>query len=212
MSAQPVPVHLYSKREQRGWYSYDWGNSAFSTTVVTLFLGPYLTSLAKAAAAAEGGSIHPLGIAVDPRAYWGYLISLSVVLQALMMPVIGALADYGRRKKELLALCAYTGASATEDWTRITVPASQCPRIRADFLERERALGEEYFAQEYNCEFIEDGRCLFSDADLQRLFKTDIKPIDLNRNDPAWNCVMKPVKSRFPGAPTEWPNIYARDE
>ena len=27
------------KREQWAWYSYDWGNSAFSTTVVTLFLG-----------------------------------------------------------------------------------------------------------------------------------------------------------------------------
>lgn len=106
----------------------------------------------------------------------------------------------------------YAGASATEDWTRITVPASQCPRIPADFLERERTLGEEYFAQEYNCEFIEDGRFLFSDTELQRLFKTDIKPIDVNRNDPAWSCVMKPVKSRFPGAPTEWPNIYARDE
>ena len=40
----------YSAREQRGWYVYDWANSAFYTTVVTLFLGPYLTSLAKNAA------------------------------------------------------------------------------------------------------------------------------------------------------------------
>jgi UMF1 family MFS transporter len=112
MSSTPVPVHRYSKHEQRGWYFYDWGNSAFSTTVVTLFLGPYLTSLAKTAAG-ESGSIHPLGIAIDPRAYWGYLVSLSVILQAVLMPIIGALADYGRRKKELLALCAYTGASAT---------------------------------------------------------------------------------------------------
>jgi hypothetical protein len=102
--------------------------------------------------------------------------------------------------------------SATENWTRVTVPASQCPRIPADFLERERLIGEEYFAQEYECQFVEDGRFLFSDADLQRLFKSDIQPIEVNRNDPAWNCVMKPVKSRFPGAPTEWPNIYARDE
>ena len=40
----------YSKREQRGWYMYDWANSTFQSTVVTLFLGPYLTALAKAAA------------------------------------------------------------------------------------------------------------------------------------------------------------------
>ena len=30
------------RRQQRAWYFYDWANSAFSTTVVTVFLGPYL--------------------------------------------------------------------------------------------------------------------------------------------------------------------------
>ena len=40
----------YSVREQRGWYMYDFANSAFSTTVVTLFMGPYLTAIAKSAA------------------------------------------------------------------------------------------------------------------------------------------------------------------
>src|SRR4051812_39818440 len=54
----------YSAREQRGWYMYDWANSAFASTVVTLFLGPYLTALAKAAAGADG-RVHPLGIPVD---------------------------------------------------------------------------------------------------------------------------------------------------
>jgi UMF1 family MFS transporter len=38
------------KREIFGWTMYDWANSAFSTTVATVFLGPYLTSLANAAA------------------------------------------------------------------------------------------------------------------------------------------------------------------
>ena len=37
----------YSVREQRGWYMYDFANSAFYTTVITLFLGPYLTAVAK---------------------------------------------------------------------------------------------------------------------------------------------------------------------
>ena len=48
------PALPYSKREQRGWYMYDWANSTFASTVVTLFLGPYLTALAKAAAGADG--------------------------------------------------------------------------------------------------------------------------------------------------------------
>ena len=44
------PALPYSKREQHGWYMYDWAHSVFHSTVITLFLGPYLTALAKAAA------------------------------------------------------------------------------------------------------------------------------------------------------------------
>ena len=101
----------YSVREQRGWYLYDWANSAFATTAVALFLGPYLTALAKAAADGAG-FVHPLGIHVDARSYWSYLVSLSVILQVLVLPIVGSIADYGRRKKECLAATAYLGAGA----------------------------------------------------------------------------------------------------
>jgi MFS transporter, UMF1 family len=102
----------YSRREQRGWYFYDWANSAFSTTVVTLFLGPYLTVLARAAAD-EAGFVYPLGIPVDARSWWSYLLSLSVILQVLVLPMVGAMADFSRRKTALLALFAYGGALPT---------------------------------------------------------------------------------------------------
>jgi UMF1 family MFS transporter len=91
---------------------YDFANSAFSSTVVTLFLGPYLTVLAKAAADANG-RVYPLGIPVDARSYWGYLIALSIVSKVFILPVIGAIADASPRKKQLLGLFAYTGAAAT---------------------------------------------------------------------------------------------------
>jgi MFS transporter, UMF1 family len=102
----------YTKREQRAWYFYDFANSAFSSTVVTLFLGPYLTSIARTAADARG-YIYPLGVPVDARSYWGYLISLSVITQVLFLPILGAIADYSPRKKHLFAACAYLGAFAT---------------------------------------------------------------------------------------------------
>ncbi len=106
-----VATAEYSVREQRGWYLYDWANSAFVTTGVALFLGPYLTVLAKAAADANG-LVHPLGISVDARSYWSYLVSLSVILQVLVLPVVGAAADYGHRKKQYLGAAAYVGAAA----------------------------------------------------------------------------------------------------
>src|SRR5204863_7482277 len=102
----------YSEREQRGWYLYDWANSPYFTSVLAVFLGPYLTSLAKAAADANG-YVHPFGIPVDARSLYPYLISISVAGQVIFLPVVGAIADYGHRKKELLALTAFLGSAAT---------------------------------------------------------------------------------------------------
>lgn len=99
-------------RERRAWYLYDWANSAYSSTVVTLFLGPYLTAVAKSAAD-PAGFLHPFGIPIDARSLWGYLVSLSVLSQVLVLPLVGAIADYGRRKREILGGLAYTGAVAT---------------------------------------------------------------------------------------------------
>ncbi|MFK0254881.1 MFS transporter [Streptomyces sp. NPDC090445] len=100
------------KREQQGWYFYDFAVSVYSASVVTLFLGPYLTSVAKAAADAEG-FVHPLGIPVRAGSYFAYAVSASVILAVLLMPMVGALADRTGRKKPLLAVAAYVGAAAT---------------------------------------------------------------------------------------------------
>jgi UMF1 family MFS transporter len=102
----------YSVREQRGWYMYDFANSAFSTTVVTVFMGPYLTAITKSAADVNG-YVHPLGIPVYAPSFYSYMVALSVILQVLVLPIVGAIADYGRRKREVLAATAYFGAAAT---------------------------------------------------------------------------------------------------
>nr|WP_312892745.1 MFS transporter [Allostreptomyces psammosilenae] len=99
-------------REQRGWYFYDWANSVFPTTVITVFLGPYLTSVAEAAAGADG-RVHPLGVPVAPGSFFAYAVSASVLLSVLVMPLTGALADRTGRRKRLMGVAAYTGAAAT---------------------------------------------------------------------------------------------------
>jgi MFS transporter, UMF1 family len=100
------------RREQQGWYFYDWANSVFSTSVLTVFLGPYLTEVAKSAADAEG-YVHPLGLDVRAGSYFAYAVSLSVLLSVLVMPLAGAIADHTGRKKPILGLFAYIGAGAT---------------------------------------------------------------------------------------------------
>jgi MFS transporter, UMF1 family len=104
--------HEYSRREQIGWYFYDWANSAFATTVVTVFLGPYLTAVTQNAADASG-FVYPLGIPILADSFFPYIVSLSVVLQVFFLPILGAIADYSRLKRQMLALFAYLGAFAT---------------------------------------------------------------------------------------------------
>ncbi|SER19446.1 MFS transporter, UMF1 family [Streptomyces sp. yr375] len=100
------------RREQRGWYFYDWACSVYSTSVLTVFLGPYLTSVAKNAADADG-YVHPLGIPVRAGSFFAYSVSLSVIVAVLVMPLVGAAADRSGRKKPLLGAAAYVGAAAT---------------------------------------------------------------------------------------------------
>ncbi|ADD42646.1 MFS transporter [Stackebrandtia nassauensis] len=99
-------------RERAGWYAYDWANSAFPTTVVTAFLGPYLTAIAKVGADGNG-DIDVYGLSISAKELWPYVTSLSVILQVVVMPVVGAIADRTSRKKRLLSIMAYTGAAST---------------------------------------------------------------------------------------------------
>ncbi|HLL68738.1 MAG TPA: MFS transporter [Micromonosporaceae bacterium] len=124
--APPAPGHpdpadgeLSTRRERVGWYFYDFANSAFPTTVVTVFLGPYLTSIAQRAAGCDSTEtcrdavIHPLGLSIAPGSLFPYAVSLSVFLTVFVLPLVGAIADRSSRKKELMALFAYVGAAAT---------------------------------------------------------------------------------------------------
>ena len=103
------------RREQRGWYWYDFANSAFVTTTATVLAGPYLTSVAKVAACgtSEGDCDVPLsilGIDVSAGALYFYAITVTTILSAFILPVVGAFADRSGTKKRLLALFAWAGS------------------------------------------------------------------------------------------------------
>jgi MFS-type transporter involved in bile tolerance (Atg22 family) len=100
------------RRERFGWYSYDWAMSVFNTSVTTVFLGPYLTAVAEDAVGPDG-RLPVLGLSIPPGSWFSYVLSLSVVLQVLVLPLTGAVADRTGRKREMLAAFAALGAVAT---------------------------------------------------------------------------------------------------
>ncbi|PBC75647.1 UMF1 family MFS transporter [Streptomyces sp. TLI_235] len=100
------------RRMQFGWYINDWANAAFSATVLTVFLGPYLTSVAKNAADAAG-DVHPLGLSIRAGSFFPYTVSFSVLVSVAVMLLTGTVADRTGRHKELMCGFAYVGAITT---------------------------------------------------------------------------------------------------
>lgn len=85
---------------EKKWILYDVANSAF-TMMVSTIIPIYFNQLSRQAGISE----------VDYLAYWGYTISLTTVLVALLGPVLGAAADRGRHKKSFFAVTIVLGAA-----------------------------------------------------------------------------------------------------
>jgi len=65
---------------------------------------------------------------------------------------------------------------SSEPWERFEVPASECPRISAAFLEEERRnLGEWWFRQEYLCEFLDAETQAFRREDVEKAFTSEVE-------------------------------------
>ncbi|MBZ5559965.1 MAG: MFS transporter [Acidobacteriia bacterium] len=102
------------RREIAGWLMYDWANSAFQTTVITVLAGPYLTALAQHDVGRNGivATLGPFG-SITALSLFPYCISASAFLQVLFLPVLGTMADYSSAKKRLMAGFCYGGVAAT---------------------------------------------------------------------------------------------------
>jgi len=69
-------------------------------------------------------------------------------------------------------------ANGGDRWERVSVPASECARIPASFLEEERAsMGDRWFRQEYCCEFVGEEGCLFDAELIRRAINYDLEPL-----------------------------------
>jgi hypothetical protein len=61
-------------------------------------------------------------------------------------------------------------------WQRVQIPASECPRISPAFLEEEkRSLGPWFYAQEYECSFMEAVTQAFATEQVEALFDEEVE-------------------------------------
>ena len=121
-SAVDSPVESRPTKDtahQKAWYWYDWANSAYVTTTLTVLMAPYLTVIAKKAAcptlasdAACHTNLNVIGIPVDPGSLVFYVLTISTILSAIVLIFIGALADRSPKPVRLFAGFAWAGAAA----------------------------------------------------------------------------------------------------
>lgn len=81
---------------------YDFGNSAFATTIMAAVLPVYYANVA--ASGLEEGLA---------TSYWGYSQSISVLIVAVLAPILGAISDFSASKKKFLQFFAYMGIIAS---------------------------------------------------------------------------------------------------
>jgi len=95
-------------REKWAWASYDFANSTFSTSVLSVIFSVYFV---RSIVPAEGALI--FGHRIPGESLWGYLVSLTMLIVLVAAPGLGARADRQGRKRAALVAWATMGALAT---------------------------------------------------------------------------------------------------
>jgi UMF1 family MFS transporter len=107
------------KRRIRAWTMYDWANSAFATTILAAVLPAYYSGVA-------GATLPSAAVAT---AYWTTTLSMSLIIVAILSPILGTIADVMRGKKKMLSIFVGIGvvgtgllvAISTGDWVLASV-------------------------------------------------------------------------------------------
>ncbi len=105
-----------------GWAMYDWANSAYATTSGAI-VAPFFT----------GGIVPDEGYwGMSGGAIWSFIVAGGAFILFLVMPVLGAMADFSAAKKTFLRFFAYLGATFTVGV--FFVPAGSVPLFLLIFI------------------------------------------------------------------------------
>ncbi len=104
-------------RQQKAWNWYDWANSAFYTTVLSVMFAPYMITVAGKAAGCPDAdetcdkTVNVLGLHLAAGSLPSYLISFATISSVLILPVVGSFVDRSSYKKRYMAAFAWAGAA-----------------------------------------------------------------------------------------------------
>ncbi|MDH2415654.1 MFS transporter [Nocardioides sp. CER19] len=117
----PAPIAdlapVRRRAQQRAWNWYDWANSAFYTTTLTVLFGPLMITVAGRAAGCGDSpddtckkTVDVLGLHLAAGSLPSYLTSFATIASAFILPIVGAMVDRSGRKKMHMAWFAWAGS------------------------------------------------------------------------------------------------------
>ncbi len=113
----PLRDQAERQREQKAWNWYDWANSAYYTTVLTVLFAPFMITVAGRAAGCGDDAddtcdktVTVLGLHLAAGSLPFYLTSFATILSAVILPIVGAFVDGSAHKKRQMALYAWAGS------------------------------------------------------------------------------------------------------
>ncbi|CAG8434879.1 6794_t:CDS:10 [Scutellospora calospora] len=140
-----------TKKELIGWYLHSFAVGVYDTAAISVFIPVVLEKLASHAGY-ELDQVTPCNMTVtnyhcvayfgssfvDTDSYSLYIISLSVLLQAILFISCGSLADHGNSRKKFLLSFSFVGAISTIAFVTIVNPplkSSDTPTTKVRELE-----------------------------------------------------------------------------
>jgi UMF1 family MFS transporter len=94
-----IKKEVSKKREHWAWYFFDFGNSAYAAVVLLAVYSAYFKD------AVVGGT--------DGSRWWGIATGIAMLTVALIAPVLGTLADFSGKKKQVLFVMTSTSVVFT---------------------------------------------------------------------------------------------------
>jgi UMF1 family MFS transporter len=98
-----------------GWYFFDWASQPYNTLLLTFIFGPYFAEVARGYFMGTGMEVEAAKAA--GQAFWGYGLTASAIVVAVLAPILGAMADgSGRRMVWIWIFSAFYVVGAYGLW------------------------------------------------------------------------------------------------
>ena len=79
-----------------GWYFFDWASQPYNTLLLTFIFGPYFAEVARGYYMGTG--LEEEAAKAAAQSFWGYGLTISALIIAVLAPILGAIADGSGRR------------------------------------------------------------------------------------------------------------------